>query len=594
MSERVPAHWLPRNERTGLPRLHVIIDTEARSRREAGANVQTFRLAVAASLHRAKSGRPWQASDPVVYGRAADLWADVSDAALATGRTVVVAHNLGYDLRIARAFTELPALGWELTNLGLDPGRTWAWWRRGRQSLTMVDSASWFPGRLADVAADVGVTKPELPGPRATRDRWEARCVADVRALAEAWRRVLVFVEDGDHGNWRPTGAGQGWQSYRHRHLTHRVLCHDRAPARRAERESMYAGRCEAWRWGELAGGPFVEWDQTSAYAHVARDCDVPTVLRGHLTGKSAQRALEAPEGSRILARCEIATEVPCAPHRAEGRVLWPVGRFESWLWDTEAEMVAAYGGKVRALEAWSYDAGPALRQWATWVLDTLALPDDALDPVARRVVKGWSRAVIGRFASQHSEWEDQGEALHGDGVLTYVVRHGERGLGRQLTRGGRSYLETARVDAPDSAPQVTSFVMAECRVRLWHLMVNAGLDNVAYVDTDGLLVTTDGADRLAGVGWPGLREKSRWGRVTVWGPKRYLLDGQLRASGVPGSARRAAPERWDGVVWRGLGQAMALGELDRVVITDRSWELTSLDRRRVHRPRGTTAAIRL
>ncbi len=594
MSDPVPAHWIRPNHLARVPRRHIIIDTEAHRTPTDRGETQTFRVACAAFDHQQKAGRDWRPTQRATFTDPLDLWRWVDARTMKKRRTIVVAHNLAYDLRIGRAFDLLPELGYELEMVRLDHGSAWCQWRRGDRALGMVDSVSWYGVGLDKIGSALGVCKPELPDELDDEATWIARCEADVEILRLAWRQTLDWLDDNDIGNWKPTGAGMGWAFLRHRHLTHKVLHHGIERIAQIEREASWTGRCEAWRWGNLPRGEWVEWDYRSAYAHVAEECNVPTRLQGHLGPKSARAALEGPQEFAAVVHATITTDTPTVPSRGSHGILWPVGTFTSWLWDHEARMAVEAGATVTCDTGYRYETAPALRSWATAVLDLLADHQELTPPIVKMVVKGWSRTTVGRFGAQWGSWDDIGEA-HGADVTLVQAENGDSGRRyRMMMIGGRCLAEGPKSDAPDGAVHVMSWIMAECRRRLWIAMSVAGLDHVAYVDTDGLIVDRIGARALAAAELPGLRPKSSWRNVEVLGPRQLILGDRLRVAGVPSSAVRVGARSWDADVWRSLPASLRNGETDRVIVRGRRFELRGVDHRRVHLPKGRTAAIEL
>lgn len=590
----VPSHYIRRNEVTRVPRRHVFLDCEAHRTETVGGEVQTFRLAVACHEWQDRKGSKRMGPSWGRFTDARSLWEWVDGCTVKGRRTVVWAHNLAYDLRVSEAFTHLPALGWTLDMVRLDRGSAWAQFRRDGRTLALVDSVSWFGGSLDLVGKLIGVGKLALPAEMDDETAWFARCERDVEILRVAVRRVLDWIEDDDLGNWKPTGAGQGWASFRHRWMDEQILHHDVEEVASYEREAAHTGRCEAWRHGDLGLGPWFELDFSSAYCQIGHDVEVPVRLSGRLSPSECRRFLRGVEGRAALLHVEVTTDAPSVPTRTKSGILWPVGTFTSWLWDVEAAEIERDGGSVRILGGWQYRTAPALRAWAAWVLDHLDLPSRDFDPVLRLVVKGWSRSVVGRFGSRWATWDPYGEA-HGPDVALGTLIDGDTGdVRRTLTLGPDMLIEGDPTDAPDGAVHVMSYVMAVARVRLLAAMRVAGLDHVVYVDTDGLMVDQAGLDALLAVGLPGLRVKQAWSHVEVLGPRQLILDGKLRAAGIPGKATRTGRQTWSGEVWRSLGASLARGETDRVVVTDREWTLHGVDNRRAHLPDGATAAIRL
>lgn len=590
----VPPHWIKRNEVTRVPRRHVFLDTETRSEMVGLAESLTFRLGVGVAEWQAHKGEPVSSEGPVRFTSPEAIWTWVDGLTRVHRRTIVWCHNLGFDMRVAQALQWLPSLGWQLEMIQLNRGSAFASWRRDGRSLTLADSMSWFPMPLADVGPLVGLAKPKLPRDADSDEAWWARCEADVEILRRAIRRVLDWLEDADLGNWRPTGAGQGWAAFRHQHMTHRILHHGRPDVAEIERTAAWTGRCEAWRWGDLGLGPWHEVDFSTAYAQVAFDCDVPVSLHGRQSPSALKGYLRGREGFAALLHVEITTETPMAPSRGPDGILWPVGRFRSWLWDHEVREAMTAGAEVKILAGFTYHVRPALRQWAGWVFDLLAATPAELHPLLHVVVKGWSRSVVGRFGARVANWVPFGDPWLPPLTLSQLNDATEGTLRRVLTLADQSFIEGPQLDTPDSAVHVMSWIMSESRVRLWRMMLAAGTEEVVYVDTDGAYVTSQGLAAVQAAEIPGLRLKASYAHLTVHGPRSIEHDGRLKAAGIKSNAVKVGEREWAGQVWSSLGSSLAQQRADRVEITPRTWTVQGTDHRRRHLDGGRTAPIRL
>ena len=590
----VHAHWIPPIKSTRTPSRHIILDCEAHRSPEAHGERQTWRLAVTAAVQRPDRSRAWSETRWGRHRTPEDLWRWVADVCDGGGRTVLVAHNLGYDLRIAQAFHWLPRLGFDLQHLRTDHGAASASWAGPRGQLLMTDSLAWLPVSLAAIGDLLGIKKPDLPEEADGDEAWWTRCEADVRILREAWLHLVDWVDLDDLGAWRASGAGQAWNHWRHRHYTHRVLALHVPAVRDAERESIYAGRCEAWRWGNPGRGPWDDWDHSLAYARVCAEIDLP--VRYRLTRRAGTRRawIRDRERYEVLALVDIETDVPVVPTLHEGRRVWPVGRFRSWLWAAEVDLLEQAGGTAVPVMWHCYDGAPALRSWALWAIDVVEGPGAHERPLERLAVKHWTRALPGRFGARYADWERYGDAKHGDGALTVHLDPESGRRYRVLDLAGGAIAEGEPLDVPDSAPAVLSRITAECRIRLWRAMTTAGLDSIAYVDTDGLIVDREGSARLRDAGLPGLRRKARYKVLRVYGPRQFVADEKLKAAGIPKGAVYLGGGRWGGDVWESLPAALATGRPGEVRIRERVWNLAGTDERRIHLPGGETDPLRL
>lgn len=584
------AHYVTPNHQTRVPRAFLYLDTEAHRVRDGRREVQTFRLGVCAFDAMRKDRSGWKEREWVSADTTDGLWAWITDRCRRKARTVLVAHNLAYDLRISNAFEHLPELGWTFIAGRVDDGQAWFIWRHGDRTLCMVDSTSWVPVSLERLGALCGLGKLPLPDEDDSHEAWLGRCRRDVEILADVWRRLMCWVESDDLGNWKLSGAGQSWAAYRHRFMDSRLLVHEDDDARDAERAASHTGRCEAWQHGQLTAGPYTEWDFHCAYATIGRDCLVPIKLAGELSNPTLVNVLTASLQRAVLVECEVTTDVPILPYRGPQGISWPTGTFATTIWSNELDAALACGAIVDVRRAWVYRRAPALQHFCAWILDALEGRRGDVDPVVRVALKHWSRAFIGRTAARWSRWEVCGHRDQLDVSLGNVFevdtdeRYAMMQLGHQLIR------QVGQPDNPHAMGAILSWVMAEARVRLWNVMGVAGLGNVAYVDTDSVITSTDGSARLRRAGIEGLRVKGEWSTIEIRGPRQIIPGAKLRAAGVPKNAVRTGPDTWEGEVWSGLRRSIASGSPSSVDVTTRTFHLPGLDRRRRHLSGGLTA----
>jgi hypothetical protein len=595
MTRRVPPHYIKENKAARVPHRVVIIDSEARTERRISDEVQQWRCGAAMFVHWTSRGNIHR--EVREYLRPQDLWADVAEFTRKRERTVLYAHNLPYDMRITQALTWLPRCGFTLTTIRIASQGAWSKWTRDDASLALCDSASLFPVTIHTLGRFLAM--PKL-GVKDDNDdaAWMARCVRDVEILGETIVQYFEWLRTGIAGNWQVTGAGQSWAHWRHNHYTHPVLIHADDEATAAERRAMWAGRAENWRWGKDLTAPVYEWDWQNAYPRLTKDHPVPVKLTGTARSASAKDLRAMMKRWIVLADVEVRTEKPIVPARHNKRILWPVGQFETTLWSPELELLLDNGADVKVKRMWLYKGEPALKSWADWVLAELNERSEGRPRWQGVLLKHWSRALIGRFATQYQDWEllgyDPVERVT-TGRL-YDVQTGESGQFMQV--GHEVHLMTGITESDDACPQITSYVMSLGRAQLWRATQVAGEENTLYMDTDSVVVNAVGDRRLAdatrrGV-FPGLRMKGRHSGYEIYGPRAALIGGETKLSGIPRAAARTGERVWVGEVWTQFERALATGEHDRVTIAKRQYTIRFNEFRRARRHDGSTHPYRL
>jgi hypothetical protein len=385
---------------------------------------------------------------------------------------------------------------------------------------------------------------------------------------------------------------------WRHNHLDHKVLVHNDAPALEAERAAMHAGRAEAWWHGKADGGPFADWDCHMSYPRIAAECAVPVKLWAY-DGKPTKTVHEwARQHWAVLCRVEVDTDVPVVPHHTGERIIWPVGRFETTLWQPELDLIRSTGGTYRVLEQWRYNLAPALKSWAKWSMWACDSASSPLTPVQRTWAKHQSRAMIGRLALRLRAWEQWGANPDGRCGLSDLLDISAGTTTRLMHVGDRTFAEGERREASSSLPQITGWIMSVARVRLWEATVAAGQANVLHIDTDSLITNAAGSARMTAAvaaGLPGgWRRKTTHRRLRVIGPRHYRTAERDVLPGVPRTATEREPGVWVGEIWQSLAGALEDGTPGQVRITEREYRPREFDPRRPTAGTGPAHPIRL
>ena len=592
------SHWVKPNHHARIPKRWITFDTESTT--EVGHNEEIQTFASAAAFRWRRDLRTGTHEESSTFESPESLWDFVAGYCRAGVRTICVAHNLSYDVRVSAALAHLPRLGFSLEWCNLDRNVSAMTWRSDHGTLILCDLFTWIPKPLFEVGNMLGLSKLKMPSGKASKEEWDRYCLRDAEIVARAVQELVDFVEKEDLGNWQPTGAGMAYSTWRHKFMSHRVLVHDDTAVLDYEREAMHTGRAEAWRHGTLHGDTWHEVDLRSAYTRIAAECELPAKHKfshGRITQSQYE---ELSSIYRVLCHVRINQDKPIAPFYTGDRTIWPIGEFDTKLWDVEVNELLAENQGVSFLGIECYTKAPVLRDWATWTLSVTN--GDILDatPVVRAWTKHSGRALIGRLSLRVPSWEVFGANPYGTPGISYDVDYDTTSVHRMMHIGDKTFVETNRVEGRDSVPQITGWIMAECRIRLWWAMCAAGFDNVAHVDTDSVLVNSEGLRRLKahyGATFKHMWQvKATWNYMTVYGPRNLRAGRDRKVAGVPKGAKEVQPNVFVGERWRGLAADMAGGRADAVTIVPAQWEMNTEDPRRRDAPtgEGQTVAIRV
>jgi hypothetical protein len=571
----------------------VALFVEPKVARTDSGQVATFGTATVIEACRSEKTGRWSEPVKLVFDEPGALWDEITGYTRVHGRTWVVGHGMGTQLRLAQAFKYLPRLGWTANpDVIISDTTVSIGWHREKLSLLAVDLFSYLPHDLPVIQA-------------------RTKTFGEAEAIFDAFMDLISLQHDHDLGNFSRTGASNASNHFRHVHMQHRIFVHTDERALDAERDSIFTGRTEAHRWGTFRD--LDEWDLPLAYPRVGLDTRLPVRLLGL-----------RPRGSLLVTCLELVhalveCPVPVLPSRDhDGGITWPTGFIEGWYWQPELDLAAEYGCLITPVEQYVYEAAPVLESWARWVIDVVtkggghhdigtisrSQPNDVTAPgftaIQQMAVKHWGRALIGKFGAQVPNW---GPYARFEGVDLEVSRTVMDGIPKEiLTIGGRSLVAEGKTYADHAMPAIMSRVISECRMRLWKLMQVAGMDHVYYVDTDSLFTDHQGSTNLKAYlarenGW-GLVLKRHHREVTIYGPRQLACPCHgLRVSGLPKNAQELEysvhqTSTFNASVTESFRTGAQRGHAGEVVTRRRGFRLRGTDTRRVHLEGGYTEAM--
>lgn len=596
-----PAHYIKPAGKTYTPAAVIFLDTESRQDTRLDVEYHTLRNFECQLVRRRDRRRPGE--HLTVTGTSCQEIADSVNAWASYGdSTWLYCHNLTFDLTVSQLATYLGEHGWELSSrFAIGGDSMWAVLHKGAKqrtvtdkkggreitrervtwahTLTLADSASLFPGPLAQLGPLVGVPKPALPKEDDSDDAWAARCHADVDIMRLAVLQLMDWWDVNDLGHWGFTGASQAWQTYK-RTLDPKQVVIDHDPAiLEFERQAVYGGRRDAFRVGPLPPGRYGEIDLEAAYTTVAASFPLPAKVACQVNDTHRALALSGRVPAGMLAEVTIQTSVPRWPCRIGNRVFYPVGRFKSVLAAPDIKAAAAAGSLVAVGQGVLFTLTNHLRAWADQVLGWVRDRTGAIPGAVRIWAKLAARAVIGKFAQKGWRTEETVGPLL-DGWSVDPISDGWTGARGILTGvNGQYYISWADQRGEHERPAVLAWVEAHVRSRLSGVIAGPFGAGVLQCDTDGVMVSHTEMQRLAGQlparwvsgrkmpagtpevitawndsAWPlQFREKTQFQQGEVYGPQHVVLDGKQRFAGMPKGATRTSAETWVARLWPGI-----------------------------------------
>ena len=554
MSNANVPHIIRGNKSGAAPQTWVVVDTETTPVQLSQNKWQhSFRLGVVAIWRRSRSSK----RDSVEFRRylsADDLVRDIAELPKSKERVGVVAHNLDFDALVLDIAPRLRSAGYHLTRAVLERGKWVQQWRKGgvgtnesTRTLLWLDLGNFFPIPLRQIAFMVGEKKFRLPRWDESNSVWLQRCEQDVSITLKALQSWLIFLEEHDLGYFAPTIAGQSFNAFRHRFMSHQIYVHTHPDVIALERASYIGGRNQEFWRGNAPRHDYVHLDFTSMYGAVMLGNRYPTKQVAHYGRVTPLRLASLLQNQLAIAHVRIDQDAPVFPKRAHPRVIYPLGHFETVLATPELLLAIEYGYLRDVLEVVTYEGAPLFSDYVRyfWKLRQQALKDG--DEFSSKLAKRFLTSVHGKFGQRIFTSELIGTGFDREDEIwaEYDMEDGRWYEYRSLA--GRLERRSREVNARDTLVAIPAHVASYARVKLWRTMAEAGLDNIMYVDTDSLIVRREAMARIGHHIKPhtlgGLRIINQSRILYIRAPKWYRFGREVKRAGVSGNAR---PVTWD------------------------------------------------
>lgn len=602
-------HYLPGNHKVWTPPTVIYLDTETHVIPNSNPEILALSLWCARRIDR----REVRVSEGEAIGRSGTSPVDLGGFIdLATqGRTTVwlYCHNLSFDLATTRLPLVLVSMGWAITEASVQGSSPWMRLVRGKTHLTIVDSWSWLPHPLADLAEALNMVKPALPKDPGNLAALRKRCWADVDILGAAMGSLMDWWEANELGNWTISGPSCGWNAMRHIKPLVRPTINPDPIGLAADRTAIHGGRRGAWLVGTRTQGPFVELDFKNAYPTIAAELHLPSRRMAPFQSLPlTDWRLTSPNWG-VIANVLIQTEAPRYPVRFPGGTFLPSGTFRADLAGPEILDALKLGHLLGVGPGYLHQLQPHLLMWARWVLDVANDASGATPATVRLAAKAWSRSVIGKWASRGYTKVHWGPSPNAGWGYEQGFDNATQSRGAVIDLAGQRYWSHADGDAEQAYPAVLAWIESETRVRLSRVIEAIGVGAILQCDTDGLIAN----ERLIGTAAAGgylvapshlagpartawvldqldpltapltLRVKNTHKTVKVLGPQHVQAGGERSFSGLPRLATRdkehdderfecegpckvrghyrTIPDRYTYKAWPGLSWQMGEGD---------------------------------
>lgn len=563
-------HYLKLNKGVELPTRCIFLDTETDATQiDDKSELHTLRLGEALYKRRFK-GDHWTAGEWLDFTDIDSIWEWVESKTPPGSKLYLYAHNLIYDLTVLKGIAWMTSHGWTITKAIIDDPPTAIAFRKDRKTIMMLDSFNYFRSSLASIGESIGYPKLKMPPRHAESQIWQIYCRRDVEVLADAMISYFTFLDTNSLGNYQITLASQAFTAFRHRFMGDQIFIDGNEKALDLARRAYHGGRTEAFYIGSETG-QYYTLDVNSMYPAVMATDYYPTKLWTVCSRLSLSELSDYLKQYCLISLVDIETDQPVYPVFSGGKLLFPIGKFQTVLSSPELEFALSQGHVKRSLKTAIYARSKIFHAYVYELYRLRRAYQEAGNQTFSWLCKIMLNSLYGKWGQLGRVYEEIGETdpsevrVWREWDADTKTMHSMRSFGgivQELTAQGESY---------NSHPAIAAHVTASARMQLWRLMSRAGLDNVYYVDTDSLTVNKAGLRNIPswmiGTDLGSLKMEHSFKRMTIYGAKDYQFGNKRRIKGIREKALELSPGVFVQDRFSKFKSMLRAGDLERMVI---------------------------
>lgn len=545
MIKDYPQKLLRRNHSSALPSRMLFLDTETNPEPYEQGEIHTMRLAW--SCYYERRGGPRKDTEIwLPWTKARPMWDYIAGLVHDQTQLYVFAHNIFFDLQSSWFFPLFTKWGWVLDFIH-DKGLTYILViRKGKKTIRLLSTTNWFDTKLSSLGDMIDLPKLEIDFNDTSDEALSVYCRRDVEIIKRVMLDYMSFVESNDLGKFAMTRAAQSLAAYRHRFMNQKIYIHDDEPIIDLEEKAYIGGRTECLSLGIQSGGPFLTLDINSMYPYVMRQFKYPYQLVDYKEHVNQDHLKEILDKYACVGNVKIATDDPIYALRHHGKIIFPVGEFETFLCTGGLKEALKRGHILDIKQLSIYRHADLFSSYVNYFYDLRQEAKTQENPVYTRVLKLFLNSLYGKFAQWQPETVETDDITF-DGywrMPTYDFLTGQTDMEIKLLN--KVVRTIGRKPGARSFIAIAAHVTEYARLLLWTIIEQIGIDSVLYCDTDSVKIRAEDLPlvsyKLNDMDLGALKVESSSDYLDIRGSKNYVTETERKIKGVPVSAVEIAP----------------------------------------------------
>lgn len=556
------------NTRQGIPTHCLYIDTETYTRYTRNNRVLfPLRLGVAIYNRYDKNGAVKHRF--ITRFDTPKKFTNLLQEYLHKGKTLYVyGHNVGFDIRVLNLPFLFDKMGWQSMPPIIN-NRLFIWRvSTPNGKLCFVDTANYGVLSVAQLGNDLHFPKGQVDFRTKDTELLYTYCQNDVEIIEKFMQEYILFIRSNNLGVYQLSLASQALMSWRTKFMQADVSLHTHEDISAFERSAYHGGRTECFYIGQLPKSDYYYLDINSMYPYVMATFPMPTKYVSYSEKIDLNRIDAILSKYYLIADCIVKTDVPAYAVVKDDKLIFPTGEFRVTLHHAELAYAVEHKHLISIIGATFYTKAIIYKDYVDWFYTLKQQYTKDGNVTLRYIIKLFLNSLYGKMGQlKPNRIEIKGkfpnDIMRQCGYNTTLKAHTD-----EIIWFGRGWIEYRQGESTYSFPAIAGAVTAYARMTLFDYMMQAGLDNVFYVDTDSIITNAYGYKKLSSyisssqLGLMKLEKRSKV--LRIWGNKDYKFGKETKTKGISHKAKKIGDDVWEQLQFQGF-QAWMSNQSTRV-----------------------------
>ena len=460
-----------------------------------------------------------------------------------------MAHNTGFDLLHSNLLPYLEDSGFKYKIFNPKTSAFIIKLTRGNYSITFLDSMNWFPFALSKLSNIINDKKLEIDFDNYTKEQMDIYNKQDVTIVKRAYEKYVKWYKDICGFNSGYTRGADAYTLWKYSKKAGNVERHANLDVLRDEYNSYRGGRTECFKLGTMPDGRWYKIDINSLYPYVMASEEYSTKYVGTYHDITYRDFENLQENHNLLCDVSFTAREPIVPIRDHLGMYYPIGKLRGFYCANELEDIIELSDNYHINKVHVYNKSEIFKDVITRLYEYKEKYTEENRYIERYNVKLLLNSIYGKFGQKMESLSKIGESKNRHYNISECIGTLRDDYDAIMNMGYDVFGVRKDIIGNNSCPIIASEVSSNGRSYLSWFIRLIGVENIAYCDTDSLILNQHGFDIMSPyidniqIGSWKLEGVSN--KVQIRGLKDYSFDNLDYIKGIPKKAIPISKDRF-------------------------------------------------